>query len=105
MSKAWEEEWEASDRCVIINNGKAFATPTFPSQEHAKLAAQAPAMARLLLEYEWHQGSADSEMSERRYGLCPECWQSRGEGHSTKCELAQVLRAAGVLDDAPKPTR
>jgi len=65
----------------------------------AKLIAQAPAMARLLLDLEW------SGMHWDRAGgtaCCPSCGANRGRGgveseHATSCALATVLRAAGVL--------
>jgi len=54
------------------------------------LAAQAPAMARLLLSLQWSAGD------------CPSCgaWGRRGDVrgiHTPSCALVAVLRAAGVL--------
>ncbi len=58
--------------------------------ERAKLAAQAPAMARLLLKIEWNGGAQGDS------GMCPSCFQFPTK-HAPDCELATVLRAAGVL--------
>lgn len=57
----------------------------------AKLAAQAPRMARLLLKLEWaDQGSGNSS--------CAICGGDPDyRGHGPDCELASVLRDAEVL--------
>lgn len=57
----------------------------------AKLAAQAPAMARLLLKHQWASTVEDGPM------VCPECSSGPIERHSEDCEIARVLRDAGVL--------
>ncbi len=63
-------------------------------------AAHAPAMARLLLEMEW------SFRDEGGNPCCPCCKGDKPDqgrpwltdvGHTPDCEIATVLRAAGVL--------
>ena len=52
------------------------------------VAAQAPAMARLLLAMQWADGERVA---------CPSCGAWERDGHTADCELAAVLRAAGVM--------
>ena len=63
-----------------------------------RLAAQAPAMARLLLELEWAgSGFRDTGNVRTTWKACPRCFEHKGTPHKEDCELATVLRAAGVL--------
>jgi hypothetical protein len=78
--KAYEEDWKIAGQCVVTIPGAIgvfMATP-----ERAKLAAQAPAMARLLLKMR-HQTQDICAWCSRTTELCD-------------CEVAKVLRAAGV---------
>jgi hypothetical protein len=90
MPRPHEETWEVTDRgaCLgpVDEPGAIAEHMTGQSeQDRARLilAAQAPAMARLLLE-----------LGERR---CPICEWSASDNHHPECRYAAVLRAAGVL--------
>lgn len=102
--KPHEEAW----RIVEIEGGRKLCFPVDDSgkelefeltPERARLAAQAPAMARWLLE---HQFGPDNGWG------CLDCWRTEGEtespqggplyhGHERGCELLELLLAAGVL--------
>ncbi len=98
--KPWEETWhmDPNEGAPVITTGPDGFRGTFDEEDAARLAAAAPAMARLLLKLEWLW----REGSERH--RCPSCdgeathaskpWRG---GHAPDCELATVLRAAGVL--------
>jgi len=103
MKKPHEEEWEADGAGVyevqsqdIVGGGSDDHRHTEASPPRARLAAQAPAMARLLLRLQW---SGRNQCDEPQ---CPSChgaeWQHGWPqtGHEEHCELAAVLRAAGV---------
>jgi hypothetical protein len=83
--KPHEETWKKgalSPTDIETSDGSMVAD--FFDEARAKLAAQAPAMARLWLR---HQFADD--------GLCPDCL---GEGkHQVACEIPTALRAAGVI--------
>ncbi len=88
MTKPHEETWEAwPDGDVHVVRG---TTMNIEAGSRAPLIAQAPAMARLLLKIEWNGGAQGDS------GMCPSCFQFPTE-HAPDCELATVLRAAGVL--------
>lgn len=95
MTRPIEETWHLEHLLVINQAGK----PRFGSgsrvgvdfdedQAALRLAAQAPAMARLLLsEDRWHHAE------------CVVCGGHRHqEGHAPDCALIAVLRAAGVVE-------
>lgn len=66
----------------------------FTGDERMKLAAQAPAMARLLLRLEWAASDETGDL------ICPSCGSSEhasGAKHEDNCELAKLLRDAGVV--------
>lgn len=98
MTRPHEETWEAwPGGEVHVVRGTAL---NFEAGERAPLAAQAPAMARLLLEREWS--------SDRSYGdYCESCgvdWgvggrppATPGVGHRDNCAWLTTMRAAGVL--------
>ena len=96
--KPHEETWvhESDEGVHFVTTGPDGFRGTFDDAECAKLAAQAPAMARLLLKLEWSAEPDDG-------GSCPVCggWAPGvagiNAGHHAGCELATVLRAAGVL--------
>lgn len=104
--KPYEETWVADENHPNIVNildpatGEEIAElcesaveepPVFRLAEggRARLAAQAPAMARLLLAGQW--------ICEERGDMCRHCEKLESEGHAPDCELATVLRFAGVL--------
>ncbi len=111
MTKPHEETWSAVSMTlrgeprsgIAVEPDKAvlwFSAETYSIQGaidkaaasmpgRAALAAQAPAMARLLLEGQW--------ICEERGDLCRHCGRLQPEGHAPDCELAIVLRAARVL--------
>ena len=106
-SKVWEEDWKArnspacsediyrynaGDQNEYIFSGLSYAGhPDFEAAEaRAVLAAQAPAMARLLLSMQWGANE-----------MCPQCGgrhPEEGDGHAKSCALVAVLRAAGVIE-------
>ncbi len=102
MTKLHEETWSANEvagdhiEIVVAETGERMAI-TFHDPDRARLAAQAPAMARLLFAIEW---AGQNQYGQRQ---CPSCHGDEWEedeprtGHMEDCELATVLRAAGVL--------
>lgn len=104
MTKPFEETWRAIggtlEGALVPPHEGGF--PTFaevggePDNPYgrARLAAQAPAMARLLLEIQW---APSESLPEGVRHFCPACAQRREEGHAADCELLGVLRAAGAL--------
>lgn len=92
--KAHEETWVRAGTVVVIGAGPITllgadfdiekGEPVDAAIARAKLAAAAPAMARLLLK-----------MS--KYGVCPACCRG-GNEHWPKCTIVEALRASGVLD-------
>lgn len=100
MTKPHEgEEWLADGRTLRLNADDAAHTLAVfewhGSQinlERARLAAAAPAMARLLLS---RVDNADPGRDAVNF-YCFAC--SRGGSHDPDCELIAVLRAAGVLE-------
>jgi hypothetical protein len=100
--KPHEETWYvASPHRVFAFKGEVDDTDNqdeerleYDGEDVGKLAAQAPAMARLLLELEWSGRAGPAGDVD---GACPSCERERPEPHAPDCELATVLRAAGVL--------
>jgi hypothetical protein len=104
--KPWEETWEAQ-RYVIEMAGDAGRKlgefiddnddPGWPScdRDRAQLAAQAPAMARLLLELQWISQESDEGYLPPQCMVC-EAYQESTE-HAPDCELMAVLKKAGVV--------
>lgn len=117
MTKPWEEDWsykregysgDATEHVVTPGNqahfgwvdglGGAYGQSSDDADAgRARLAAQAPAMARLLLAVEW---SASVDLGDELEPCCPCCHKMHHNGsgtHATDCELVTVLRDAGVL--------
>jgi hypothetical protein len=106
--KPHEETWES----VAEFCGHDTDAPGDP--ERRRLAAQAPAMARLLLEVEWKADQGiDYEVTAPCCPVCgglkpgapslehvgwPEVLTECGVGHRHDCRLVAVLRAAGVVE-------
>ena len=64
------------------------------AHKRARLAAQAPAMARLLVRLQWSgRDGRDNDVA------CPVCggWESIGD-HEPDCDLVKVLKAVGVIE-------
>lgn len=78
---------------VVAEVDAAHATPA-ANRDRTRLIAQAPAMARLLLAGQW---SGEDRGQGYTRPVCEHCGHGREEGHDDACELATVLRAAGVL--------
>lgn len=97
--KPHEETWrvDLSDSGVFrvdTTEGERVAI-VGDSRERAKLAAQAPAMARLLLKLEWE---AEDETGLLFCATCAGQPQDQGgSGHRKGCEWRAVLRDAGVI--------
>lgn len=99
--KPWEETW-TDQRFVIELGDTGRRIGTFdddlalgieeadPNRDRARarLAAQAPAMARLLLDLAHH---SDDD-------CCLRCDHGRGMPHADDCSIGVVLRAAGVIE-------
>lgn len=100
-----EHPWHVDESGTIIRDSRGYRIAEtieldIPPQEfgNAKLIAQAPAMARLLLSLEYTTPDVDDPYPGAR---CPHCGgfeQPGGSGHYPKCELRDVLRAAGVIE-------
>jgi hypothetical protein len=135
VTKAYEETWEVAElsaehaRVGIVVTckdgekqvGDGVLTfgwgngPRSGQYERARLCAQAPAMARMLIDIEW--GGTVIGCGAEGKDCCPSCGALgpiddpkesahytgyfKGSGapgeHFADCELAAVLRAAGVL--------
>lgn len=102
-----EETWETNgpkpcdgrvdivnERCDIGTFWSGAAKDAAEVTGRAQLAAQAPAMARLLLKLQWAGRAGPAGDID---GACVSCERERPEEHADDCELAAVLRAAGVL--------
>lgn len=94
----WDEEWRLDGNDVYLGAVGPSLQAGFGDgldRDRAKLAAAAPAMARLLLELEWagHDPYADDY-------ACPSCeWpQGRTKEHHPECAWLAVMRAAGVRE-------
>jgi hypothetical protein len=104
--KAWEETWRQSEAYPgdVFGDGGGdilFEGTTSDNEAHAraKLAAQAPAMARLLLKLQ----KVVFAVGWENVGGCAAChdgsgWTGDPVEHTPDCELAAVLRAAGVVE-------
>lgn len=94
--RSYEETWTSRGAVVSRDDGKWVGrfspspgeSPDFEAAR-AKLAAQAPAMVRLLLAI----GSTDMNASNGER-MCGACWITNE--HAADCPLVAVLRAAGV---------
>jgi hypothetical protein len=106
--KPWEEEWTADGARIDFSKSHYGSACFEPDRDdkgreesltRAKLAAQAPAMARLLMQHEWEYSE------EFQDAICRFCVRGApGEaegvertGHTSDCPRQNVLRAAGVL--------
>lgn len=97
MTKPHEETWEAlsglgAEGWVVEPSTKTnvalVAIPDFTREARAKLIAQAPAMARLLLRFRDDEEVADHVLSPAGSAVGDELW----------AELDAVLKAAGVIE-------
>lgn len=110
----WDEEWRVrnSPACTddiyceeakyIFTGLRAIGQPGFEeARARAKLAAAAPAMARLLLSLEWagayttDTGGGDGEPMQP---TCLTCEKERSHGHAPDCRWLAVMQAAGVRE-------
>ncbi len=96
MTKPWEETWTDETIFEIGDPSIIRGIHDRSDDERRRLAAQAPAMARLLLKLGAQWGLTDDG-----YRRCASC---EAEGHAVNpvphtpdCELVAVLRSAGVL--------
>ena len=104
-----EETWAAASAVVVRDDGQWVArfSPSpgvSPDVEaaRAQLAAQAPAMARLLLGI--HQRGVTVACTQHNETVCPFCeghfseeYEPALPTHAPDCALVAILRAAGVL--------
>jgi hypothetical protein len=102
MTRPIDETWSTNDGDVLTGPAEGCERLSYirhaswgpgDVEARARLAAQAPAMARLLLEMEWG-GSCD----------CPSCHRCQYDDkpedtHAPDCELVAVLRSAGVYSE------
>ena len=96
MSRPHEETWVAEGNNISTQGPQAKLSIAFCAPDdlgaRAQLAAQAPAMARLLLEFQW------SDLDIYGDSICPSCGNYRKLGlHAEDCALGRVLRDAGVI--------
>lgn len=110
--KPWENTWHVDESGTLIRDERDYRIAEtieldVPPQEfgNARLIAQAPAMARLLLSAEADDLAGDTACSVCR-GIVQDAHHDRETGaelspkaiaHKPDCERARVLRAAGVL--------
>lgn len=109
----WDEEWwvRNSPACTddiyceeakyIFTGLRAIGQPGFEdARARARLAAAAPAMARLLLSLEWPEPSHDSQPTVCHF--CrrehPDMDEPGPDAHTPDCQWLAVMRAAGVRD-------
>lgn len=90
--KPHEETWSANVKgmamiCNEDGHGQGVFMFDKDDRARARLAAQAPAMARLLLRV-YQRGESTSG--------CPVC-KAIFSAHTLDCDVVAVLRAAGVL--------
>lgn len=84
-------------REYVLRGTHAAGVPGYEvADARAKLAAQAPAMARLLRDLEWTGSLGQGSFGCTLCGVCAD-W-NRDPEHREDCALAAVLRAAGVLE-------
>lgn len=93
VSELEEKKWNHfdADPPGVADEGERIADFYGPNAlENAKLAAQAPKMARRLLK-QFREG-----VMQGGYVLCPGCGKNPSE-HRSDCSLASELRDAGVI--------
>lgn len=99
MVKAWEETWTAArdsarSHHVIVLHGSGEIVGTFgvgPGCEAtAALAAEAPAMWRLLAESEITKGYEGGDCVS-----CAECLVAGAKTHAPDCEWLRIAKAIG----------
>ena len=120
--KPHQETWRREHLLVVVDEGdgydlgaSCFGSGALPFVNHdvdiarLNLAAQAPAMARLLLECQYVEMSDERGGYEQRCAIClnRETLPTDANGHvfikehlpqhAPDCALVAVLRAAGVL--------
>lgn len=95
---AWDLTLDNQDETILAHRG-GFLTSDDPGYDEAraKLAAQAPAMARLLLRG-MEVTTANAYGNEST--CLAECggWGPTADQHASGCDLVAVLRAAGVIE-------
>lgn len=114
--KPWTEEWSLGSRVLgretlVFCESQAaslmletYAMTRFREEgealmsARARLAAAAPAMARLLLELEWSARVAGFPACPSCEGVEPEVGSPWDDGHAVDCHLVAVLRLAGVRE-------
>lgn len=101
--KVWEETWEADEDRVWDPKERVTIAFGPMAEDAAKLCAAAPEMARLLLKLEW-RGAYQVGIGDGCDSCCPDCEMpapilvhEKSHLHAPDCELAAVLRKAGVL--------
>jgi hypothetical protein len=103
MMPIWDEEWRLDGNDVYLG----AVGPTLQAgygdgldRDRARLAAAAPAMARLLLSLEWPEPSHDSQpvvchFCRREH---PDVDEPGPDAHAPDCRWLAVMRAAGVRE-------
>ncbi len=104
MTRPHEETWEhhpkstGASRLYSDNHEEEWATVWGDdNRERARLAAQAPAMARLLLEGMTVTAAGPHDNYETCLAGCGG-YGPTAEEHRPDCRLVAVLRTAGVLE-------
>jgi hypothetical protein len=93
-----EETWEAREATyggwqVRCESQTWLNADPWRAEEHCRLAAAAPEMARLLLEL-----GEQPHPNDNGY-RCPACGADEDPDHFDDCRLVAVLRKAGVLPE------
>ena len=116
MTRPIDETWHLEHLLVVNQAGKMRFGSGSPAgvdldedQAALRLAAAAPAMARLLVDLEWGADICIGYDNITALG-CPSCgglqhdpgnradFDHQTVGHDPDCELVAVLRAAGVVE-------
>ena len=121
MTRPIDETWSCDGGCIDMDapsvvhrigsfgQSSAVQAETDRNEARARLAAQAPAMARLLVDLEWGADICIGYDNITALG-CPSCgglqhdpgnradFDHQTVGHDPDCELVAVLRAAGVVE-------
>lgn len=107
-TKPWEEAWVANHGSIYIEDIEIVEVVPDGNRDRriarAKLAAQAPAMAKFIMDLEWFSQDTDEGSLPSR---CTSCevyadWdhitrKTRGV-HKPDCEWLKLMKATGIVE-------